>query len=228
MKQCCVLVLLAAALLLPSSARADSPAPLMDFVQTTANQQYVFVLLARADDESAYNQLRYVEQKAALRQRYPQSGLYRNDGSATPLWTVDWNAYRVDVSSDGRHLVRWGPWPWKGAFGEMALAFYEDGREMQRYRVSDLVANPQSLPASVSHYQWLDDASFDDAASTVTLQTLNGERYTFDVRTGLLIDGTRPAPGSANTLLAASLAVVVAAVGLLVVRLRARRRRPVV
>jgi hypothetical protein len=30
--------------------------------------------------------------------------LYRNDGSTTPLWTVDWYAHSVLLPSDGIHL----------------------------------------------------------------------------------------------------------------------------
>src|SRR4051794_14359391 len=32
--------------------------------------------------------------------RYTRSGMYRNDGSGVPLWTVDWYATRVDPSPD--------------------------------------------------------------------------------------------------------------------------------
>jgi hypothetical protein len=192
MKHYITLALVVFAILISSIAYADQPAPLSDFAQVSINQQFVFVLLARDDDSSAYNQLGYVEQDAKLRQKYQQSGLYRNDGSTMPLWTVDWNAYQVDVSSDGRHLVRWGPWPWKGDFSELALVFYEDGRELQQYRVYDLVAQPADLPESVSHYQWLKEATFDDAANTVTVRTLNSERYVFDIRTGKLVSGTLP------------------------------------
>ncbi|MFQ5932993.1 MAG: hypothetical protein ACE5MM_11350, partial [Nitrospiraceae bacterium] len=42
---------------------------------------------------------KHLKSKAGL--DYPASGLYHNDGSTTQLWTVDWYAHNVDVSSDG-------------------------------------------------------------------------------------------------------------------------------
>ena len=45
----------------------------------------------------------------AIRERYSKSGMYRNDGTREPLWTVDWWAV-VTVPGDGVHVIRQGPW----------------------------------------------------------------------------------------------------------------------
>ncbi len=63
---------------------------------------------------------------------------------------------------------------------------------MARYSVEDIVADPSSLPHSVSHYIWLKDSSFDDAKGELHVETFNGEKYVFDVRTGEVISGTLP------------------------------------
>lgn len=154
---------------LPDVAMADSPAPPRDYAQVTEGGEYVFVMLVPED------RLDFAETDEAIREEYSRSGLYRNDGSLDPIWTVDWHAFSVDVSSDGRHLTRWGPWPGRGNYEELALAFYEDGQEVRSYRVEDLVAKPGSLPESVSHYTWRKDDSFDAEADQVSLEILNGE-----------------------------------------------------
>ncbi len=171
---------------LPDAALADSVAPPTDYTRVTEDGRYVFVMLVPKGYPT------YAEKDETIRRRYPQSGLYLKDGSATPLWTVDWYAYEVKVSSDGHHLVRWGPWPTKYDYDALAVAFYEDGRETKDYRVKDLVAIPQRLPESVSHYTWRKDSSFDDSRDRLAIETLNGEQYVFDTTSGELVGGSLP------------------------------------
>jgi hypothetical protein len=84
----------------------------MDYKEVSLNGQYVFVMLGilptPADDPAWRYEEPRVRKDAEIRRVYPQSGLYRNDGSAAPLWTVDWYAFKVFVASDGVHLVRLG------------------------------------------------------------------------------------------------------------------------
>ena len=135
-----------------------------------------------------------VIQENEIRSQHPQSGLYRNDGSNKPLWTVNWYAFDVEISSDGKYLARWGPWPLSNNYSELALAFYEEGREISKYRVNELVAIPELLPHSVSHYMWVKSASFDDQNNLLFVETENGEKYTFDITNGAIMDGNRPIP----------------------------------
>lgn len=187
-----VVLIVAVVLLLPSTkVFADSPAPIRDFSRETPNGEFLFVMLAQ-DIDDAYNQRGSVEEDELLRQTYPQSGMYRNDGSTTPLWTVDWNAFGVTLSDDGRHLVRWGPWPFQGNYFEIAVEFYRDGKLLRSYKVDDLVAMPMALPHSVSHYRWLEDAGDDLNNNTIWVQTYEGRRYVFDLTTGKVIEGRLP------------------------------------
>ena len=89
--------------------RADSPAAPFSYKQVTKNGKYVFVMLVHTAGD---------QESKALQAQYPNSGLYRNDGSRTPLWNVGWYAFKVDVSSDGKHLVKGGEWPQIGDKGE--------------------------------------------------------------------------------------------------------------
>lgn len=186
MKRLLASLLLLLLVAFPDAAIADQPAPPRDYAQITENGEYVFVMLVPEDYDS------FSERDEAIWGKYPRSGLYHNDGSVDPLWTVDWYAFGVEVSPDGQHLARWGPWPMRGDYGQLAIAFYEDGRETMSYRVQDLVAKPWSLPESVSHYQWRDDSSFHDASNQVYLETQNREHYTFDIETGELTSGALP------------------------------------
>lgn len=52
----------------------------------------------------------FVTEIPQIRKTYPKSGLYKNDGSTLPVWTVEWFAQEVEPLSDGIHIVRCGPW----------------------------------------------------------------------------------------------------------------------
>ena len=185
-----LLSLLFVTLICPSSTQADSPIPPHDYTQIAGGGKYIFVMLTRDKPSSTNNQSGTRNQDATIRKTYTESGLYLNDGSTTPLWTIDWYASEVMVSSDGHSLVRWGPWPSANNYGELALGFYTDGKQILSYQVDDLVARPQTLPESVSHYQWRNyakPADFDDQRHELSLTTLNGEHYVFDIRSGEIV-----------------------------------------
>ncbi len=146
------------------------------------NDQYVFVMLVE-NSESLIS---------SSGEQYPSSGLYRNDGSNNPLWTVDWFAFTVYVSSDGQHIARMGPWPsLKGKrepdVQELAVAFYENGELLKRYIISDLISKPKSLPSSVSHFEWKKDVSFDDTLERLTIITTEENKYVFDIKSGEMV-----------------------------------------
>ena len=82
----------------PLAAKADLETDVYPYTIKTSDGRYVFVMLAGSPAN--------LDSRDPLA-KYPASGLYRNDGSYTPLWTVDWSAY-VILPSDGVHLVRKG------------------------------------------------------------------------------------------------------------------------
>ncbi len=118
----------------------------------------------------------------AIRNMYKQSGLYRNDGSTTPLWVVDWYSFEVYPSSDGKHLVRMGPWA--SSTAQMALSFYRNGQEMKEYRISDLIRDESKLQHSVSHFFWRSELQFYDEKGLLFLKTRDDQTYRFSVETG--------------------------------------------
>lgn len=124
---------------------------------------------------------------------YAASGLYHSGDRTKPLWTVQWYAHTVYLSGDGRYLVRMGPWA-SGA-DDLAVAFYDRGRLIKQYSVQDLVADTESLPRSVSHFQWRREVEFDEANQQLLLATLNDEAYVFDITSGkAVLQQSPPAP----------------------------------
>src|SRR5438309_502884 len=152
-----------ASVLLAASATADRMSPPFNYKRPTPDGRFVFVMISGwpADRDGLRFKENLAAEMRAIRATYPRSGLYRNDGSTVPLWTVDWYAYDVDVASDGVHLVRHGPWT--SSSDEEAFSFFARGQLVRSYRVKDVLDFPVLMPHSVSHFQWIDAQHFDDA-----------------------------------------------------------------
>lgn len=157
------------------TAVADTPAAPTPYSKVVG--AYRFVMLAKDGDSVV---------RSSSGKTYPASGLYRDDGSVDPLWTVDWYAFEGQVffADDARYMSRLGPWPLAGNYGELAVAFYDHGKLLKRYVVSDLVRRPEELPHSESHYSWHRNVSSDVAAARLSVETEEGETLAFDMRTG--------------------------------------------
>lgn len=187
-------VLLSILLFMAAPVHADSIAPPHSYTVVTSNGQYVFVMLAPVvpADDGALMRPDLAAAIRDIRRTYTMSGLYRNDGSTTPLWTVDWYAYHIEVASDGVHLLRHVSSATSPH--DEAVAFFADGQLLQAYRVRDLMDVPWLLPPSVLFIHWTDDdlVQFDEAAQTHTIRTVHGERWVFDITTGTVIDAWHP------------------------------------
>ena len=156
---------------------ADSPAPPEPFQMVTGGEsEYIFVMLTTKTPYSSSG--RYHTDKTP----YPSSGLYRNDGSVEPLWTVDWYAHGIDLSRDGRHMVRYGPWA--SSPKDLGVAFYVEGRLIKQYDIESLVSDLDALPRSVSHFTWRAETAFDDVGNLLRIKTKSGDLHVFDITTG--------------------------------------------
>jgi hypothetical protein len=173
----------------PTFVRADEEAIPVSYTKTTADGKYIFVMHA------PINILGGVEagKAAALKMKYPKSGLYKNDHSNIPLWTVDWYSFEVYISANGKDLIRMGPWPrsWEkklsaeeGALKQPAVAFYENGKLLKGYSIKDLIRSPDMLPRSVSHFRWAKDVLFDDRKDELKIITHDGQELLFDIKSG--------------------------------------------
>ncbi len=193
---------------LPAVAYGDSERDPYSYVTQSADGKYLFVMLAPDGPEPIFGD--------ELKSIFPASGMYLNDVSRTPLWTVDWYASSVVVLSDGVHVVRWGPWAER--LSDEALTFFANGKELRSYRISDLVDTSFGLERTVSHFFWQrgDSAEFNENNHTFSLITVSDEKYNFDYTTGEMISARRP-------LRAFMVLVAIAGLFLLLRRFRARQ-----
>jgi hypothetical protein len=129
-----------------------------------------------------------------IRRVYTRSGMYRNDGSTEPLWTVDWYAHGVQLTPDGMHLIRPGPWAWlrddKPDLDVEAVSFFANGRLLRTYRVGELVDDSGRVERSVSHYRWEKEERVSGEFEYM-ITTIDGNRFVFDVRTGEITSASR-------------------------------------
>jgi hypothetical protein len=168
-----------------TSAEATTLLPPRCSETASADGKFVFVMFPNITLERERKTLNDSARSAAhaIRHPWPQSGMYRNDGSIVPLWTVDWFSYKVDVLSDGEHVVRYTAYGLTRE-GESALAFYRNGELLRSYERTDL--------SLIGRKGWLDESHLDETTSTLAVETTTYEWYTFDVRTGEMTSRFRP------------------------------------
>jgi hypothetical protein len=157
--------------------------------------KFVFVMITPYQAEIGFWNEHNADIIRELRRRYSRSGMYRIDG-AEPLWTVDGFGSEVDLTADGVHLIRPGPWAWLRAdrtpvLEAAAVSFYANGECIRTYSVADLVDNTDRLAYSSSHYQWQREGRL-SGDFEYTIVTVDGNRFVFDVRTGEIISQERP------------------------------------
>jgi hypothetical protein len=202
MKQSNKLLVLLFILLTPALAFGDSVAGPSSYSVKSSNGKYVFVMIApiAVEQDGIYlrNENRIAAQK--IRSKYQVSGVYLNDNSNAPLWTVDWYAHRTLIASDGMHLISLGPWAQNPS--TEAFTLFENGKQLCSYRVGDLVDTTFTLPHSVSHFIWDESVRLDDEKRIIEIVTLNKDRHVFDYTTGKRLFIRRPMRGIAVLVIA--------------------------
>lgn len=210
-----------------TDASAYIPPPAVSYKVVTGGGDYVFVVIGPLG--WPYYDDRANPESIPIRAAYPRSGMYRNDGSAEPLWVfgdADTYVYRRDLTvyADGVHLaissdmVREPDHP--------GIRFYARGELVRSYTVRDLVARPDRLyRGETSHrgYRWLNRVDADDTRAELTIQTADGGRFVFDVRTGAILSESRPMEWWAVVVRVLVVGAVVAAAALVI---RFRRAIP--
>jgi hypothetical protein len=192
------LVLLAAA----GPALAEKPKPVYPVTYSTPspNGQFLFVLLAPPSGDPALDPDN-TDHAKQLRTTYPASGMYRNDGSTAPLWTVEWYDYAVFPADDGVHLVRehgsarlatfiGKRMPEDKAREQLdgpALSFLENGKVLKTYTVRELVTTPDELPHSLTHVMWMSDGTVTRDGRRFVLTTQDAHQVVFDLATGEVV-----------------------------------------
>ncbi|HEX8637621.1 MAG TPA: hypothetical protein VF692_06140 [Pyrinomonadaceae bacterium] len=145
------------------------------YAASSANNKYLFVMIAPPGEER-----NATERSQKLRAEYPKSGMYLNDGSVKPLWTVEWYSFGVFVASDGIHLVRQGSMA--SSLDDEAFTFFAADKEIRSYKVRDVAR--KGVLQMASHLIWQADIKIDDDEKTLSVTTLGEEKYSFDYRSG--------------------------------------------
>lgn len=189
-------------LLMPCAVQADDRLGGPTTYSTPSpDGQYLFVMIApRPKDDTPSLVPEKLAHQKELFAKYPASGLYRNDGSTKPLWTVDWYSYRVWPADDGIHLVRLhGDFPLSERFPASkrladeivaeqvngpGLSFYKNGKLQRIYMVREIVKNVDSLPHSLQHVLWSADGIMTRDGKQFCMMTQDARQIFFDLETG--------------------------------------------
>jgi hypothetical protein len=181
---------------------AEVGPPPRDYAVPSPDGRYLFVMLEPREFKlEEKDEEKSVPHTETLREKYPSSGLYHNDGSKTPLWTVDWYANRVFVLSDGRRLIRIGERPelYREDRGTLtfdatglAVGFYDHQKLVKRYSIDDLVSRPEILPHNHRYVRWLRKVSLDERSDRLKVSMEDGKTYIFSLESesySLLVGG---------------------------------------
>jgi hypothetical protein len=184
------------------TARADKPGPPSTYKTTSADGKFVFVMIAPESLEMELIRYNADHQKVvkAIRDVYSKTGLYKNDGSKEPLWTVDWYSDSVRVASDGVHLVKSGRWPvleakakdkdrsiTKNDLKQEAVSFFANGKLLREYSIGDLIDQPKMLPMSVSHYRWMKSMRIIEDDKQLEIITQDQNRILLELATAKIV-----------------------------------------
>ena len=188
------------ALLTPTASAKEFPKPLS--YAEAVGDGYIFVMHGPADADASPGD---AVQLAALKEKYPASGLYSAaDGAA--VWTTDApyapsaNAF---PSTDGVHLALIeGDW-WttkeyvapkrlpaereQAQLASPAVSLYANGQLLKRYTVNDIVTDPARFEHTPEHVLWAAGAALNEDAGQFVVMTQDANQITFDVATGEIV-----------------------------------------
>jgi hypothetical protein len=188
------------------------------WTQVSDDGRYLLVMVSPLSiDQDAGSGPLEDKQVRPIRAKYLQSGLYRNDGSTTPLWTIDYfSRHEVHIAPDGEHLV-------VAADDQFVGNFYAKGKRLAGYgySLSELVSFVRFKSMMSLRFPSCVWSNYDANNLTYTVRTNQGEEFVFDVTTGRLVG--RRSPWALYFGL--SLAGVLTALGFATVLIVRRRRR---
>jgi hypothetical protein len=186
MKKVFISILTIIFMLMPRVASADSEVAPYSYKELASNNKFVFVMIYPNSEEV----------KTEDGKIYTKTGLYKNDNSIEPLWTIEGYSHKVYISSDGNYAAKLGPWPRLTEFNnrdlnQLVVAFYDRGKLTHEYYIKDLVVDESKLQKSVSHFEFNKELNFDDAQNILKLETYDGSKYVFDMKTGEIASANR-------------------------------------
>jgi hypothetical protein len=193
-----------AVLCFAGGSRADKIGSPQSYKVVSADGKFVFVMLTL---QPAEEELKVAEGNKSeiktIRDTYKKSGLYKNDGSTEPLWTVDWYSREAAVASDGVHVVRFaGPHTYEERLNpdrtkrvltendlkKEALSIFAKGKLVREFSIADLVDDMKSLRKTVTFFRWMKQSKIDDDKGQLEVVTLEGNRIRIDLATAKIVE----------------------------------------
>lgn len=201
---CCIV-------LLPISVFADSPVHPFSYEVFSSNNKFVFAMIAPVsfEEDGEFENDENEAKAKNVRSRYTKSGLYINNGSTNPVWTVDWYAPIVYLAADGTHLIR-ERYPPAENLDDEAITFFANGKEIRTYKVGDFIDSTRFVPKSAAFIYWDERIYLDDERRTLTLITWNKKSYIFDYTTGEIVSSRNPVRVVAFIIVAVLILLVIA------------------
>lgn len=167
--------------------------PLQRYTRVSPNKAFVFVVLhPRREGEHDL-----------IADKYPHSGLYRNDGPAVPLWRFN-DGYVRDAypASDGVHVVvqylrvispdprTCGNSPPEPPANPAVLGVYANGKKVRDVKLGELLDHVAFCRArGHGWHPWLSSARIDDETGTFVVETIDGRRTALSLDTGRPVYG---------------------------------------
>jgi hypothetical protein len=164
---------------------------LQSYTRESPDRAFVFVMLhaPRAEPDP-------------IRAKYPASGLYRNDGTLTPLWTFDDGYVREAYpASDGVHVVvqylhvislnsrTCGNSPPEPPADPEVFGVYSNGKKFRHVKLGELLDRVAFCREhEPGWHPWLESARINDDDGTLVVRTTRGTRCALDLKTGNRIE----------------------------------------
>jgi len=125
--------------------------------------------------------------KSGVIYKYP--GLYKDDGSNIPEWTVDWyeDSARFFIVNNGRNLIRLRSTSYENG---LALAFYDRGVLTKEYKVKELIRDVDNITGELDDCfggTWAKNTKV-GKNNTILIETKNNEEYVFNTISGEILE----------------------------------------
>ena len=122
---------------------------------------------------------------------FADAGLYENTQPPALLYTVEglraWAYESQFYFSEDLMCFAFVPSPTR----DVAVEFYRNGNLTRRYEIHELVRDKSMIRQSTSSLWWLEESdpsvTLDPEANSLTLKTIDGLTYTFDLVTGDIV-----------------------------------------
>ena len=175
-KSICFIIFILSFVLITTSW-ADKIAPNKEYKEYSENKEYFIEMIPSESYED-------IGQGKVCEVRKDENKL---------LWEVDWYARKVLLLNDGKRLIRLGPWASKKDLSDLAIAFYNKGKLIKEYKVSDLLEDENSIKKTASHYFWRSKIQsmpfgFVNKERKFVLTTIENETIIFNTKTGEIIE----------------------------------------